>query len=160
MAQRQLSRASDGLTKVFQRLASGQRINSASDDPASFAVSQVLKSDARLSQVAQRNLNDGISLLNMADAALTSMKDIATGMIELAEQSSNGTLTLAQRRALDQEGEALADEYNRIVQTTSFNGRALFSGGNTNITLQAGTSGLTHWTLLNYIGRRTISSRR
>lgn len=138
-AQRALSGALNHQSTLFQRLSSGSRINSASDDPASLAVSEGLRVSSRINEKAVRNLNDGISLLNVTEGAVTQLKSVVTRVTELAEQSANGTFSNTQRQALDREAQALAKEYARIVSTTSFNGVNIFTQS-TPLQLQAGSS--------------------
>ena len=121
--QRQLSRSSDELSSVFERLSSGQRINRASDDAAGLAISESLRAGSRVYQQAVRNLNDGISFLAIAEGSLNSLRDIVTRQQELAEQAANGVYGSKQREAIDAEGQALSDEFARITRSTEFNGR-------------------------------------
>jgi flagellin-like hook-associated protein FlgL len=137
-AQRELSKGSDALSKVYQRLSSGLRINSASDDAAGLSVSSTLKADARVYAQGVRNLNDGISLFNIADGALNELNNIVMRISELATQAANGAYSNAQRNALDTEAQALAKEYFRISRTTTFNGLNLFNGSVDTIRLQSG----------------------
>ena len=126
-AQRQLGKASDALATTFERLSSGQRITKASDDAAGLAISTKLESDRRVLGQGARNLNDGLSLLNVADSAIGQLTDITTRLKELAEQSANGSYSTKQRSALDKEAQALSKEYLRIIQSTDFNGRHVLS---------------------------------
>jgi len=135
---RQLDLNSQALSGVFERLSSGQRINRAVDDAAGLSVSSALNVKSRIFGQAMRNLSDGVSLLSIADQALGSLSDIVQRQRELAEQSANGTLSAAQREALDTEAQALALEYSRIVETTYFNGLNLLNGDLANISLKAG----------------------
>lgn len=137
-AQRELSRSTDALSSVYTRLSSGQRINSASDDPAGLAVSTSLRADARIYNQARRNLNDAVSLMNVADGAIEGLSQIVTRIQELAEESANGTLGSKQRESLDAEAQALKQEYTRIAKTTTFNGLSLFDGTLKGVTMQAG----------------------
>ena len=118
-AQRRLGQSTASLSKSFERLSSGLRVNKASDDAAGLSVAASLDVDARVFNQGVRNLNDGISYLNIAEGATSSLKDILIRMRELATQSSNGTLKDTQRLALDGENQALIGEYNRILQTTT-----------------------------------------
>ncbi len=137
-AQRQLSNGSNDLSSVFERLASGQRINRASDDAAGLAIADTLNADTRVYTQGIRNLNDGLSVLNIADGALQELTNITLRLTELAEQAANGTLGSAQRAALDEEAQALKAEYFRISRSTEFNGRKLFDGEYGELSLQAG----------------------
>lgn len=136
-AQRRLAEASFRLSDVFERLSSGQRINKASDDAAGLAIADSLRADQRLASVAIRNANDGVSVVAIADGALSQISAILTRMAELAEQSANGVFSNDQRSALQNEFVALGSEIQRIADTTVFNGVQLLSGSS-NITLQIG----------------------
>lgn len=136
-AQRRLAQASSRLSDVFERLSSGQRINKASDDAAGLAIADSLRADQRLATVAIRNANDGVSVVAIADGALSQISAILTRMAELAEQSANGVFSNEQRSALQNEFIALGSEIQRIADTTTFNGVQLLSGTST-ITLQIG----------------------
>jgi flagellin len=127
-AQRQLSKGTAELSKTYERLSSGQRINRAADDAAGLAISESLKSDKRVFNQGIRNFNDGISLLNIADGAIENLSNITIRLKELAEQSANGTYGVQQRKSLDAEAQALSKEYLRIAQSTKFNGKYLFDG--------------------------------
>jgi flagellin len=121
-SQRLLESNGTSLSQTFQRLASGSRIVTASDDAAALAISESLQTKARIASVAVRNANDAISLVSLSDSALASINQILPRMAELAEQSANGTYTNIQRSALNQEFIALASEIDRIAATTRFNG--------------------------------------
>jgi len=136
--QRQLANTSNELATVFERLSSGQRINKASDDPAGLAVAQGLISDQRVFIQGVRNLNDGISLLNIADSSIEALTSIVVRLEELAAQAANGVYGVAQRKVLDAEAQALSDEYFRISRSTEFNGLSLFDGSVQEVRLQAG----------------------
>ncbi len=136
-AQRRLSINTEGLSRAFERLSSGQRINRASDDAAGLAIADTLKADQRVASVAIRNANDGISTIAIADSALSEIGNVLSRLAELAEQSANGSYSTTQRSALQNEFTALASEIERIAVTTTFNGVALLSGG-AQLTLQVG----------------------
>ncbi len=137
-AQRSLGNATKKLGDSYTRLSSGLRINKASDDAAGLSISESLKADTRLFNQGVRNLNDGLSLLNVADGALNELTNIVTRLSELAEQSANGTLGNKQRLSLDQEAQSLSKEYNRIARSTEFNGRKIFNGDFGDLSLAAG----------------------
>jgi flagellin len=139
-AQTQLSRTTQKLSTVYERLSSGLRINRASDDPAGLSLADSLRADSRIAAVAIRNANDGISITSIANAALDEISNILTRLSELATQSANGVYTNAQRSALSSEFVALGSEIERIAVTTEFNGVKLLSGSNT-VTLQVGLDG-------------------
>lgn len=117
-AQRSFGNATKRLSDSFTRLSSGLRINRAVDDAAGLSISESLKLDTRVFNQGIRNLNDGASVLSIADGALSELSSIMVRLNELAEQSANGTLGNRQRLALDQEAQSLAREYNRIARST------------------------------------------
>ena len=137
-AQRRLYEHSKSIDTTYTRLSSGLRINKASDDAAGLSISSLLTADKKVSNQGIRNLNDGISYLNVAEGAINELSSIVTRISELAEQGANGTLGNSQREALQQEVTSLEAEYNRIIKTTSFNGNALLTGLTTSTKLQGG----------------------
>ena len=144
--QRSLNDATSSLGRSFERLSTGLRINSASDDAAGLAIADSLRVKARLYSGSVRNINDGISALNIIDGTLTEQSALTTRLIELAEQASNGTFSEAQRRALNTEYQALIQESGRLGDTTSFNNLNLLLGGHgssnsSQFTIQVGTAG-------------------
>src|SRR5471032_3230816 len=127
-AQRNLSSSQTSLNTSLQRLSSGLRINSAKDDAAGLAISDRMTSQIRGMTQATRNANDGVSLAQTAEGALSSSGDILQRIRELAVQSSNATNSTSDRQALQTEAGQLSSELNRIAQTTSFNGQTLLDG--------------------------------
>jgi len=136
-AQRTLGITSDRLSKTYERLSSGQRINHASDDAAGLAIADALQATSRIASVAVRNANDGISTISIADSALGEVGNVLARLAELSEQSANGVFSTTQRSALQNEFTALGSEIERIATTTEFNGVKLLSGGN-ELVLQVG----------------------
>ncbi len=137
-AQRNLTQTSKNLETSFSRLSSGMRINRASDDAAGLSVSSLLNMDKVVLTQGIRNLNDGISYLNIAEGAITELTNIMFRIQEISEQSANGTLSNTQRKPLQDEVSALQNEYNRIIKSTKFNGMQLLTGANTLVNLQGG----------------------
>jgi flagellin len=137
-AARELSAKTERLGTIAQQLSTGLRITKAGDDSASLSIANSLTADTRVYNQGIRNLSDGISLLTVAEGSLQALSSITTRITELAEQAANGTLTSAQRSALDTEGRKLVDEYNRIIESTSFNDIHMFASVPTTITLQDG----------------------
>ena len=137
-AQRRLSTSTSELRDSFASLSSGLRINKASDDAAGLAISSSLNIDKRVFDQGVRNLNDGMSLLSIAEGAVEQLSTIAIRLTELAEQAANGALQTTQRKALNAEAQALKNEFKRISQSTQFNGQNLFSGALGNVRLQTG----------------------
>ncbi len=139
-AQRKLNVASQQLNKTYERLSSGQRINTASDDAAGLQIADTLRAQARIASVALRNANDGISTVSIADSALSEIGNVLTRLAELAQQSANGTYSVVQRSALSGEFVALSSEIERIAVTTEFNGVKLISATTVN-SYQVGFNG-------------------
>lgn len=128
VAQRHLTSATDMLNQSMERLSSGKRINSAKDDAAGLQISNRLQSQMRGLDVAVRNANDGISIMQTAEGAMNEVTNIMQRMRDLSLQSANGSNSKAERTALQEEVTALNDELNRIAETTSFGGRKLLNG--------------------------------
>jgi flagellin len=126
---RQLESNSTALATSLQRLSTGQRINSAKDDAAGLQISNRLTSQVRGLNVAARNANDGISLLQVAEGALQSVTDSLQRIRSLGLQAMNGSNGLSERNALDQEAQQLLQEINRINETTTFAGKKVFDQG-------------------------------
>ncbi len=139
-AQRNLSNATEQLNRSFDRLSSGLRITRAADDAAGLAISERFRADVRSLQQAQRNANDGISLLQIAEGALNESSGILIRMRELAIQAANGTLGSAERATLDQEFQDLIAEIDRVAAVTEFNGTLLLDGSSTTVTFQVGAN--------------------
>jgi len=137
---RNLAASEDSVVRASERLSSGQRINRASDDAAGLAIASTLNSLGRIHSQAIRNINDGVSLLSIAEGAAQELKGILTRVTELAEQSANGTYGNTQRQGLDNEVNALQNEYNRIVTSTQFNGINIFDSNTNPLVLQVGTN--------------------
>ncbi|MCH7498812.1 MAG: flagellin FliC [Nitrospinae bacterium] len=127
-AQRILGINNARLAQSIERISSGLRINRASDDVGGLAVAESLRSDIRVLRQGLRNLNDGLSLVNVAEAGMNQQSDILIRMRELAAQSASGTLTDAQRANLQLEFVQLRNEIDRISNATEFNGQTLLDG--------------------------------
>ena len=140
-----LGNATEGITRSFERLASGQRINRASDDAAGLAVSASLKVGTRLYTTAIRNANDGLSAIGIISGTLANQTGIITRLSELAEQGANGTYSLKQRQAINKEYQALVREFGRLGDTASFNNIKLLNAGRNSspdsLQLQVGVDG-------------------
>src|SRR3989338_295197 len=126
---RQLESNSTALGTSLQRLPTGQRINSAKDDAAGLQISNRLTTQVRGLNVATRNANDGISLLQVAEGALQSVTDALQRIRSLGLQAMNGSNGASERTALDQEAQQLLQEINRVNETTTFAGRKVFDQG-------------------------------
>jgi len=152
-AQRNLANSQTSLNTSLQRLSSGLRINSAKDDAAGLAISDRMTSQIRGMTQATRNANDGVSLAQTAEGALSSSGDILQRIRELAVQSSNATNSTSDRQALQTEVGQLGSELNRIATTTSFNGQALLDGtmGTANFQVGANANQLISATGANFL---------
>jgi flagellin len=139
-AQRQLMNSGADLDKASERLASGQRINSAGDDAAGLAISNRQTSQIRGLDQAIRNANDGISLVQTAEGALDESTNILQRMRELSIQSSNGIYSDSDRSTLNAEVDQLKQEIDRIAETTSFNGQKILDGTLGELSLQVGSN--------------------
>ena len=138
-AQRNLRRNERGLHTAMGRLSSGLRINQASDDAAGLSISEKLRAQVRGLSQAQRNANDGVSLIQTAEGALNETSDMLIRIRELAVQSSNGTLGASERVAVNREFTALRAEIDRIANVTEFNGTKLIDGSlSTGLKFQVG----------------------
>ena len=139
-AQRHLGKATELLNQSLERLSSGSRINSAKDDAAGLQISNRLESQMRGLDVAVRNANDGISIMQTAEGAMQESTHILQRMRDLSLQSANGSNSAAERQALQEEMGALNDELNRIAETTSFGGQKLLNGSFGSTSFQIGAS--------------------
>jgi flagellin len=145
-AQRNLTMTQHRLETNFGRLSTGLRINTAADDAAGLAISEKLKSQIRSLSQAERNAQDGNSLLQVAEGAMNEVSGILTRMRELAVQSATDTLGATERGFLNQEVTALQAELDRLAEVTEFNGAKLLDGGVTGkaFTFQVGIGATTN----------------
>ena len=147
-AHRNLTNNNSSVGKSLEKLSSGYRINRAGDDAAGLAISEKMRAQITGLATAQKNANDGISLVQTAEGALTEVHSMLNRMVELATQSANGTYSTANRQEMQKEINRLNEEIDRISQTANFNGTKLFTasasgvGGNggTGTTGQAATT--------------------
>lgn len=119
---RNLSSNQNNLSKTLEKLSSGLRINRAADDSAGLAISQKMRSQIRGLDQAERNILDGISLVQTAEGGLSNIQEMTQRMRELAVQASNGTLTDEDRQVIQDEIEQLKNGINKIANDTDFNG--------------------------------------
>lgn len=133
--QNYLRQSNYGLEKAMERLSSGKRINSASDDAAGLAISTRMEAKIRGQEVGIRNTNDGISLVQTAESALGSISNILQRMRELTVQSANGTNNTDDRTSLNKEYAELKAEIDHVAQKTTFNGVPLLNAIGT-VTIQ------------------------
>ena len=139
-AQRNLALSGGSLATSMQRLSSGLRVNSAKDDAAGLAIAERMSTQVRGLAVASRNANDGISLAQTAEGALSKVGDMLQRMRELAVQAGNATNSKTDRKALQAELKQLRDEVDRVAKTTSFNGQKVLDGSFTGAVFQVGAN--------------------
>jgi len=128
IANNQLRKSENRMTSSVERLSSGLKINRASDDPSGMAISQKMRTQIRGLDRANDNANDGISVLQTAEGALTEVHSMLQRMRELCVQSANGTYTAEDRGAIQKEIDGLAAEIDRISNDTQFNNVGLLDG--------------------------------
>ncbi|SDQ50089.1 flagellin [Microbacterium sp. cf332] len=138
-AYRNLSSTQNDVSKSLEKLSSGLRINRAADDAAGLAISEGLKSQVNGMNVASRNAQDGISVIQTAEGALTEVHSILQRMRDLAVQGGNGSNNEDSRAAITKEAGELSLELRRIAESTNFNGIDLLKGGT--LTFQVGAGG-------------------
>ena len=143
-AHRLLANTGSALNKSMERLSSGLRINRAADDAAGLAVSEGMRSQIRGMNVASRNAQDGVSMVQVADGALGNVGDMLQRVRDLAVQAANGTLTDAQRKNLDTEVQQVLTEIGKTGTDTEFNGLKILAGSVATaasaVTLQVGAN--------------------
>lgn len=127
-AQRTLGMQRAEGNKELEKLASGERIVRAADDAAGLAISEKFKAEIRSNRQAQRNTQDGISLVQVAEGGLNEVSNMLIRMRELSIQSASDTIGEQERKFTDLEVQALKKEVDRIAGTTKFNGNELLSG--------------------------------
>jgi len=137
-AQMNLSKSQSSLNTSISRLSSGLRVNSAKDDAAGLAISERMNAQIKGFDVASRNANDGVSLLQVADGAFGNISDSLQRMRELAVQSKNGSLNSTDRSNLDREFQSLTDQVAQVAVGTQFNGNNVFTSANKSVSLQVG----------------------
>ncbi|MEN9308148.1 MAG: hypothetical protein RL173_2080 [Fibrobacterota bacterium] len=125
--QNTLTMTNRSMAKSLEKLSTGLRINRASDDAAGLSVSEGLRTQIRGSQMATRNANDGLAMLQIAEAGTQQITDSLQRMRELAIQSANGTYANTERGYINQEYQALASEITRIALSVTYNGIPLLA---------------------------------
>jgi len=142
-AQRFMSENNTNMQSSMERLSSGYRINKSADDAAGLAISESLRGKVRGLGVAQRNANDAVSLVQIAEGSMNEMTNIMIRLRELAVQASTDTIGDRERGYLNREYTQLVDELDRIAKTTEFNGTKIFDPSNpkSEFIIQVGTNG-------------------
>jgi len=139
-AQRSLNASQSALSTSMQRLSSGMRVNSAKDDAAGLAIAERMNSQVRGMNAAIRNANDGISMAQTAEGALGKVADALQRMRELSVQSANASNSDSDKDSLDKEFGELAKEVQRILGSTTFNGKHILSGEAGTMQFQVGAN--------------------
>ena len=142
-AHRNLYNNNSSVGKNLEKLSSGYRINRAGDDAAGLAISEKMRAQITGLDMAQKNAEDGVSLVQTAEGALTEVHSMLNRMVELATQSANGTYSSTNRSEMQKEINQLRSEIDRIGKATKFNGISLFANGKS-ITLHVGESGASY----------------
>ena len=139
IAQRNLRTTRGSLDRTLERLSSGSRINHAGDDAAGLAISESLRAQLRGLGQAERNAQDGISVVQVAEGALAEVANILIRMRELGVQASSDTIGGSERKFLDVEYQQLLEEIDRIAKSTDYNGVPLLNGAGSAFEIQIGT---------------------
>jgi flagellin len=129
-SQRALNTATMANDMSMERLSSGSRINKSSDDAAGLAISEKLKADVRSLNMAKRNANDGISMLQVAEGGMNEIGNVLARLRELSIQGASDTIGNKEREFINKEYTSLKDEIDRITNSTEYNGTLLLVGGN------------------------------
>jgi flagellin len=157
MAEKNLNSTQSSLSTAMQRLSSGLRINSAADDAAGLAISDQMTTQINGLDQAGRNANDGISLAQTADGALSSITSNLQRIRELAVQSANSTNSASDRADMQTEASSLLSEIDRVANTTQFNGVNLLNGSFTAATFQVGANANDTITIPSLVDANTAS---
>ena len=139
-AQNQLSVTQNHLQKTLFQLSSGSRINSGADDAAGLAIANGLQANITALTQSANNANDGVGSLQVADGALSQVTTLLNRAVTLATEASTGTVSSAQRGALDAEFTQIKAEIDRIGTTTTFNGTSVFTASTTSVFLSDANS--------------------
>ncbi|MDO9183680.1 MAG: flagellin FliC, partial [Bacteriovorax sp.] len=138
-AQRNLGSTRINMNKSLEKLSSGQRINRAGDDAAGLAISENLKAQIKGLGQAERNAEDGVSLVQIAEGALGEVSNILIRLRELSVQAASDTIGTTERKFLNVEFEQLTSEVDRIANSTEFNRVPLLNGTGAVFDIQIGT---------------------
>jgi flagellin len=139
-AQRNLNMSQGSLATSMQRLSSGLRVNSAKDDAAGLAIAERMNAQTRGMNVAIRNANDGISMSQTAEGALSQVSNSLQRMRELAVQARNATNSSSDKDSLNKEFSQLQQEISRVLAGTTFNGKHILGADATSLTFQIGAN--------------------
>ncbi len=138
VAQKNLANTRGGLDRNLERLSSGLKINHAGDDAAGLAISEILRAQIRGVNQAERNAQDGVSVVQIAEGSLGEVSNILIRMRELGVQASSDTIGQTERKFLNIEFQQLMEEIERISRSTEFNHVSLLNGGGMSFDIQVG----------------------
>lgn len=139
-----LNTNNSAVSKNLEKLSSGYKINRAGDDAAGLAISEKMRAQITGLETASKNAEDAVSLVQTAEGALTEVHSMLNRMVALATQSANGTYNSTNRNSMNEEVDQLKSEIDRILSTTNFNGKELFTkaAAKSAITFQVSESGV------------------
>ena len=137
-AHRNLTNNNSAVGKNLEKLSSGYRINRAGDDAAGLAISEKMRAQITSLETGKKNAEDGISLVQTAEGALTEVHSMLNRIVELSTQAQNGTYDATDKAKMQSEVKALSDEITRIKTETKFNGTAILDGTTTDVTIHVG----------------------
>ncbi|OUR97015.1 flagellin [Halobacteriovorax marinus] len=157
-AQRTLGVSNQEQAKVLNQLSSGTRIVRAADDAAGLAISEKMKANIRSTNQAERNANDGISLIQTAEGGLSEIGNILIRMRELSVQSASDTVGDSERKFTNLEYQNLKQEIERISQVTEFNGKKLLNGEGDKLDFQIGINNNDFEDRISYASDFTVST--
>ncbi|NLP60327.1 flagellin [Paraburkholderia sacchari] len=140
VAQQNLTSSGSALSQAITRLSSGKRINSAADDAAGLAISNIMQTQINGLNQGVSNANDGVSMVQTASSGLSSLTNSLQRIRQLATQASNGSMTNTDRQALQQEVSQQVSEINRIASQTTYNGMNVLNGSLGNVSFQVGAN--------------------
>lgn len=159
-AQRYVRAHSEEQALEDSKLSSGDRIVRSAVDPSGLAISETMKSKIRSNYQAERNSNDSISLMQVAEGSLSTMQQMGSRLRELAMQAANDTVGEAERRVVDSEFQQLKNEVKRITVSTSFNGNHIIKGGaSSTYDLQVGVDGVAELDRIQYDMSKVMDSQ-
>jgi len=142
-AEAALNTTQSSLNTTLQQLATGQRINTGSDDPAGLAIANGLSANIAALTQSVSNANDGVGSLQVADGALSQVTSLLNTAVTIATEAASGTVSSSQRDSLNSEYQAILSEINRIGTSTAYNGTSVFSASTTSIFLTDANSSST-----------------
>ncbi|MFX1767431.1 flagellin [Paraburkholderia sp. A1RI-2L] len=140
IAQQNLTGSGSALSQAITRLSSGKRINSAADDAAGLAISNIMQTQINGLNQGVSNSNDGVSMVQTASSGLSSLTNSLQRIRQLAVQASNGSMTNSDRAALQQEVSQQVSEINRIASQTTYNGMNILNGSLGSVSFQVGAN--------------------